>query len=67
MVGRDAIRTGVRQKSVSVLRRTCVQSCLQHIRGQEKKSDRPVQHADPRDNSRVSVRAIYLYAHRRRL
>lgn len=64
MVGRHAIPTGVRQKSVPVLRRTRVQSRLQRIRGQEEGSDRPVQHAGARDSSRVSVNNPYERASR---
>lgn len=59
VVGRNTIRAGVREESVPVLRRARVQSCVQHIRGEEKGPDRIVQHADRLSRkTRVSSRTF---------
>lgn len=49
-----------------MLRRTIVQSHLQHIGGQTKTSYRTVQHADPGNYRRVSCQIVIL-CHRNRI
>lgn len=53
VVGRDAIRSEVREDGIPVLRRTDVQGQVQHIGGEAKESDGIVQYANCKNRRRV--------------
>lgn len=54
MVGRDAIRSDQCQESVSLFRRTIIQSDLQHIGGETQEPHSVVQYANRERTNRVS-------------